>query len=64
MRYWDQVPEGSGSFFIKVLSPVLAPVIPIQTYLAQFFNNKKFVRNLAFSILEGALFPRKLASNF
>ncbi len=33
-------------------------------YLAQFFNNKKCVQNLAFSMLEAALFPRKLASHF
>ncbi len=30
----------------------------IQTYLAQFFDNKKFVHNLVFSMLEAALFPR------
>ncbi len=32
-------------------------------YLAQFFNNKNFVHKLAFSVLEAALFSRKLASN-
>ncbi len=33
-----------------------------QTYLEQFFNNKKFVQNFAFSMLKAALFPRNLAS--
>jgi hypothetical protein len=33
-------------------------------YLAQFSNNKKFVQNLAFSMSEAAIFPRKLASHF
>ncbi len=32
-------------------------------YLAQFSNNDKFVQNLAFSMSEEALFPRKLASH-
>ncbi len=32
--------------------------------LAQFVNDKKFVQNLAFSMIEAALFPRQLASNF
>jgi hypothetical protein len=36
----------------------------IQTYLAQFFNNKFFLPILSFSMLETALFPRKLAYNF
>jgi hypothetical protein len=52
--------SGSGSYFGKVLVPVPAPV-PIRTYLARFFNNKKCVQTLAFSILEAVLFPRKLA---
>jgi hypothetical protein len=29
----------------------------IRTYLATFFKSKKFVQNLAFSMLEAALFP-------
>jgi len=33
-------------------------------YLAQFSNNKKLVQNLAFSMSQAALFPRKLASHF
>ncbi len=33
-------------------------------YLTQFSNNKKFVQNLAFSMSEAALYPRKLASHF
>ncbi len=33
-------------------------------YLAQFFNKKKLVQNLAFSMSVAALFPRKLASGF
>jgi hypothetical protein len=51
---------GSGFDFGKV--PVLVPD-PDVTYLAQFFS-KKIVRNLAFSMLEAALFPIKLASHF
>jgi hypothetical protein len=55
--------SGSGSYCRKVLVPV--PIqVQIQTYLALFFNNKKLVQNLASSMLEAALFPRKLASNF
>jgi hypothetical protein len=37
---------------------------PIQTYLAQIFNNKKFVKNLAFSMIEAAMFPEKLGLYF
>ncbi len=33
-------------------------------YLAQFFDNKNFVKNLAFPISEAALFPRKLPVTF
>jgi hypothetical protein len=58
---------GSGSSFGKVL--VLVPVpVPVQDQdlFSTVFkvNNKKFVKNLAFSVLEAALFPRKLASIF
>ncbi len=45
--------------------PVAAPV-PDPDLISTVFNNKNSVQNLAFSIriLEEALFPRKLASNF
>jgi hypothetical protein len=33
-----------------------------RNYLAQFVKNQKFVQNLAISLSEAALFPRKLAS--
>jgi hypothetical protein len=33
-------------------------------YLAQFFNKMFFLHNLAISMSEAALFPRKLASHF
>jgi len=57
----------SGSYFGKVLFRFEFEFqfqFLIQTYLAQFFNNKKFVQNLAFSMLDAALFPRKSPSNF
>jgi hypothetical protein len=38
-----------------VLDPAPVPV-PDPDYFAQFFNNKIFVQNLAFSMLEVALF--------
>ncbi len=52
---------GSGSFFDKVLVPVLAPVpvmapVPVQVLdpdlFRQSFFNKKSVQNLAFSMLQ------------
>jgi hypothetical protein len=46
---------GSGSDFGKVSVPVPVP---------DPFHPKKFVHNLAFSMSDAALFPRKLASNF
>ncbi len=56
----------SGFYFDKILVPVPAPnpvpapvPVPDPDYLAQFFSNKKFVQNLAFSMLEAALFPRR-----
>jgi hypothetical protein len=59
---------GSGSYFGKVLLPVPAPVpFPVQEpglLSKQFFNTQKFVQNIAFSMLEAALFPRKFASDF
>jgi hypothetical protein len=54
---------GPNSFFGKVLVPVAAPV-PDPDLISIVFNNKKFVQNYAFSMLEAALFARKLASNF
>jgi hypothetical protein len=58
---------GSGSYSGKVLVPVPVPIPvpdPVQIYFEKFFNNKKFVQNLTFSILKAALFHRKLALNF
>jgi hypothetical protein len=52
--------SGSGSSYGSGIFPV---PISDPDYLAQFFN-KKIEQNLAFSILEAALFPRKVASNF
>jgi hypothetical protein len=50
---------GSGSFG-NVLVPVPAPVpVPEPDLFSTVFNNKIFVQNLAFSMLEAALFPRK-----
>jgi hypothetical protein len=43
---------GSGSYFGKGLEPIRVWFqFRIQTYLAQFFNNKIFVPNLAYSML-------------
>jgi hypothetical protein len=60
--------SGSSSYFGKVLVPAPAPVpvsawfqFRIQTYLAQFY--KKYVQNLAFSMIEAVLFPGKFVSN-
>ncbi len=53
--------SGSGSDFEKVLVPVL---VLDPASLAQFSKNKKIVQNLAFSMSEAALFPKKLASHF
>jgi hypothetical protein len=50
---------GSDSYFGKVLVPVPDPEL-----ISTVFNHKKCVQNLAFSILDAALFPRKLASKF
>jgi hypothetical protein len=44
-------------------SAVPAPV-PDPDFFGTVFNTKKFEQNLAFLMLEAALFPRKLASNF
>jgi hypothetical protein len=44
--------SGSGSYFRKVFVPVPDPDL-----LSIVFNNKKFIQNLAFSMLEAAMFP-------
>jgi hypothetical protein len=56
---------GSGSYFGKILIAHPAPVqvpdpvpVPDPYLFNTVFNNKKFVQNLAFSVLEAALFPR------
>jgi hypothetical protein len=59
--------SSSGSYFGKVLVsvPVPTPVpIPDPDLFSTFFNNKKFIQNLAFSMLEAAFFPKKLVNNF
>jgi hypothetical protein len=63
--------SGSSSYFRKVLVPVpiLVPVpvpfsIPGPDMFSTVYQQQKFVQNLAFTMLEAALFPRKLASNF
>ncbi len=51
-------------WFIAVPVPNLEKFqFQIQTFLAQFFDNKKLGQNLAFSMLETALYPRKLVYN-
>jgi hypothetical protein len=56
----------SSSFYLgKVLVSVTVPVpVPDPDLFSTFFNNKKFVQNLAFSMVEAAFFPKKLANNF
>jgi hypothetical protein len=70
MIYGD---SGSSSYLGKVLYLVPAPVtvlipvpvpVPDPDLLSTVFNNRKFVQNLAFTMLEAALFPRKLVSIF
>jgi hypothetical protein len=51
--------SGFGSYFGKVMVPAPVPVpvpVPDPDIFQQFFNNKKFVPNLAFPMLEAALF--------
>ncbi len=49
---------------VQVQVPVPAPVlVPDPDLFNTDFNNNIFLQNLAFSLLEEALFPRKLASN-
>ncbi len=65
---------GSGSDFgkglVPALVPVQAPVLvpdPYRTVLniAQLINQQpKFVQNLAISMTEAALFPKKMAFHF
>ncbi len=54
---------GSGSYFGKVLVPVPVPVsVPNPDRLSTDFQQQIFfIQNLAFSLLEAALFPRNLA---
>jgi hypothetical protein len=47
----------SGSDFEKVS-------VPEPQNINQRFSTQKIVQNIAFSMLEAALFPRKLASYF
>jgi hypothetical protein len=49
----------SSSFYLgKVLVLVTVPVpVPDLDLFSIFFNNKKFVQNLAFSMVEAAFFP-------
>ncbi len=49
---------------MKSLVPVPKPDNTYRYLLACFSTNKKCVENLAFSMLEEALFSRKLASHF
>jgi hypothetical protein len=58
--------SGSCSYFGKVLVPVpvASPVpVPDPDLFSTVFQQKKFEQNLAFSMPEAALFPRKFASN-
>jgi hypothetical protein len=50
-RFWKSFGSGFGSGF------------GVTKYLAQFSNKKKVVQNLAFTMSESALFPRKLVSH-
>ncbi len=59
--------SGSGSYFGKVLIPIpaLVPVPdPDPNLFCTVFQQQKFVQNLAISMLNAALFPRNLGSNF
>ncbi len=50
---------------VPALFPVQAPVpVPDPDIFNTVFNSQKFIQNLALSVLEAALFPRKLASKF
>jgi hypothetical protein len=58
-RFWFQF----LLYFGKVLVPVPAPFpVPVLNpdLLNKVFRQKKFVPNLAFSVLEAALFPQKV----
>ncbi len=57
----------SGSDIRKVSVPIPDPNSEpniYHNYWKQFFKTKIIVQNLAFLMLEAALFPRKLASHF
>jgi hypothetical protein len=59
--------SGSESYFGKVLVPGPAPVpvpVPYTDLLGTVFKQQKVCTNLAFVMLEAAMFPRRLASNF
>ena len=52
---------GAGSYFRKVMVPVAAPVlVPSPDVFNTAFQQQKFVRNLAFSMQDAAMFPRRL----
>ncbi len=55
--FWKSFGSGSGS------SPVPGPV-PDPDLFSTVFQQQKFVQNIAFSMLEAALFTRKFSSNF
>jgi hypothetical protein len=50
-----------GKVWVPLPTPVLAPLPDPDLFR---FYNKIFVQNLAFSMLEAAMFSRKFASNF
>jgi hypothetical protein len=54
--------SGSGSYFGKVFVPGPAPVpvpVPYPDLLSTVFKKQIFFTNLAFAMLEAAMFPRK-----
>jgi hypothetical protein len=60
-RFWFQF----LLYFGKVLVPVPFPVpVPDPDLISKVFQQQKFVQNLAYSVIEAALFPRKLSSVF
>jgi hypothetical protein len=58
LRFWKSFGSGFGSGSGFGLVPVPDPDL-----FSKVFNNKKYVQNLAFSMIEAALFPRKFVSN-
>ncbi len=61
---WNRNDYGSSSYKVLWKPFWLRFRLQFQTYLAQFFNNKNSEKYPAFSMLETAFFPRKLAFNF